>query len=65
MTKQEKLEAWEHHLRDEHRIKKGVDYCYTIKQGGMRVLTDVIWLDQLYEHAQEYGIKVEGWFSYS
>ena len=68
MTKQEKLEkleAWVYHLRNEHRIKKGIDYTYMIKYNEMRVLTNLIWMDELREHAKEFEVKVNSWFAYN
>ena len=52
-----RLEAMKDHLRDEHRIKYGVDYALLVTDQ-IDVLCHDVWVDSLIEHAREYGIPL-------
>jgi len=38
------------HLRDEHRLKVNVDYCWMFKQDELHILCNEVWDDMLREH---------------
>jgi len=59
------VDAWDrfermlHHLRDEHRLKKGCDYCYMMKYPE-KILHIFVWSDlwikDIEEHIKDYDL---------
>ena len=60
----DKLKDFVHHLRVEHRLKKDVDYSFTIKYGILRGMINERYSDIFYEHAKEFGIEINTLFWY-
>jgi hypothetical protein len=43
------LDDLKEHLRDEHRLKFGYDYCWIWKYGKLAILSDEVWVPLLKE----------------
>lgn len=58
------LDQWAEVLREQHRIKRGVDYAVAHKYGELRVYCNELFRDTIVETARERGMtitSVETW----
>ena len=51
-------------LREERRVKIGLDWQYTLKYGQLRILCDYVWQEVIEEYLVAAGIKVTQYLTY-
>ena len=51
-----RLEAYHHHMRDQHRLKLGCDYAITSEYGELHLLCAKVFAENLVEQALAFGI---------
>lgn len=58
------MDALKEDLRENHRLKFGTDYCWTLKYNEVRVMCHKVYKETISEVAIQHGINVVEWFVY-
>jgi len=61
----DRIEELKHLLRDERRVKYGVDYAITHKYGKTHVMCNEVWRKSIEEVAAKLQLVIDDWHIYT